>query len=65
MICGQADTQACIAGGIAEAYYGIPDNIVAEMANYLSDYYKTIILRFAEKSHYRCRLEQIKRCWEG
>ena len=62
---GDADTQACIAGGIAEAYYGMPDNIVAEMANYLSDYYKTIILRFAENSHYRCRLEQIKRCWKG
>ena len=62
---GDSDTQACIAGGIAEACYGMPDDIVTEMAKRLPPDYKTNILRLAETSAYRCRLEQIKRCWEG
>ena len=33
---GDTDTIACIAGGIAEAYYGIPDNIKEEVKDYLS-----------------------------
>lgn len=60
---GDSDTQACIAGGIAEAYYGMPDEIVTNMANYLRLDYKANIIRLAEGSAYRCRLEQIKRCW--
>ena len=60
---GDSDTQACIAGGIAEAYYGMPDEIVAAMANYLRLDYKANIIRLAENSAYRCRLEQIRRCW--
>lgn len=62
---GDSDTQACIAGGIAEAFYGMPDDIVTEMAKRLPPDYKNNILRLAETSAYRCRLEQIKRCWEG
>lgn len=61
---GDADTQACIAGGIAEAYYGMPDDIVVEMANYLPPDYMANVIRLAETSAYRCRLEQIKRCWK-
>lgn len=61
---GDSDTQACIAGGIAEAYYGMPDEIVTNMANYLRLDYKANIIRLAEGSAYRCRLEQIRRCWE-
>lgn len=61
---GDSDTQACIAGGIAEAYYGMPDEIVTNMANYLRLDYKANIIRLAEESAYQCRLEQIRRCWE-
>ena len=61
---GDADTQACITGGIAEAYYGMPDEIIAAMANHLPRDYKTNILRLAETSAYRVRMEQIKRCWK-
>lgn len=60
---GDSDTQACIAGGIAEAFYGMPDEIITNMANYLRLDYKANIIRLAEESAYRCRLEQIKRCW--
>ncbi len=42
---GDADTQACIAGAIAEAYYGIPEDIQEEVFEYmddaLKDYYWT------------------------
>ena len=61
---GDSDTQACIAGGIAEAFYGMPDDIVTEMAKRLPPDYKTNILRLAKTSAYRCKLEQIKRCWK-
>lgn len=61
---GDSDTQACIAGGIAEAFYGMPDGIVTEMDKYLPPDYKTNIIRLAKTSAYRCKLEQIKRCWE-
>ena len=61
---GDSDTQACIAGGIAEAFYGMPDDIVTEMAKRLPPDYKTNILRLAKTSAYRCQLEQLKRCWE-
>ena len=60
---GDSDTQACIAGGIAEAFFGMPDEIVTGMAKRIPPDYKTNILRLAEISAYRCRLEQIKRCW--
>ena len=60
---GDADTQACITGGIAEAFYGMPDEIIVAMANHLPQDYKTTIFRLAESSAYRDRLEQIKRCW--
>lgn len=29
-LCGDADTLGCIAGSIAEAYYGIPDDLIVE-----------------------------------
>lgn len=61
---GDSDTQACIAGGIAEAYYGVPDNIVIDVARFIPPDFKTNIIRLAEKTAYRCRLEQLKRCWE-
>jgi ADP-ribosylglycohydrolase len=44
---GDADTQACIAGGIAEAFYkGIPAEIKTEAANRLPGEFKGILNRF-------------------
>lgn len=40
---GDSDTIACMAGGIAAAFYGVPDNIVVKAREYLSeDIIKTI-----------------------
>jgi ADP-ribosylglycohydrolase len=48
---GDADTQACIAGGIAEAYYGgIPEEIEREVINRLPDHLLRILQAFVEKS---------------
>ena len=33
---GDSDTIAAIAGGIAEAYYGVPEEIRSQLVNYLS-----------------------------
>lgn len=43
---GDSDTIAAIAGGIAEAYYGIPDKIKNGAITYLDDYLRTIINNF-------------------
>lgn len=43
---GDADTMACIAGSIAAAYYGIPENIIDEAMEYLTDDLKEIIKNF-------------------
>ena len=34
---GDGDTQACIAGAIAEAFYGIPDELAEEIFEYIDD----------------------------
>ena len=60
---GDSDTQACIAGGIAEAFYGIPDDIIIEASTFIPQYYKETIIRMAENSAYSSRMEQLKRCW--
>ena len=43
---GDCDTLTCIAGSIAEAYYGVPDNMKAECLNRLPVDMKEILLRF-------------------
>lgn len=43
---GDSDTIACMTGGIAAAYYGIPDEIVYNSKEYLPDDMLTIILEF-------------------
>ncbi len=44
---GDADTQACIAGGIAEAYYGgVPADVVREVKNRLTPDLWEIVKRF-------------------
>ena len=60
---GDSDTQACIAGGIAEAFYGIPDAIIIKAASFIPQYFKEVIITMAENSAYRGRMEQLERCW--
>lgn len=60
---GDADTQACIAGGIAEAFFGMPNDLVEDIGYHLPPIYKTNVIRLAENSAYRVRCEQLKRCW--
>ncbi|WP_061343312.1 ADP-ribosylglycohydrolase family protein [Clostridium botulinum] len=43
---GDTDTQACIAGGIAEAYYGIPLECMMQLNPYLDKYLLYIIVQF-------------------
>lgn len=43
---GDSDTIACIAGGIAEAYYGVPDWIVEEVSGRLDDRLNGVVERF-------------------
>ena len=46
---GDADTLACIAGGIAEAFYGgIPKNIAERAMSMLDDKLRTIVNQFRE-----------------
>ena len=61
---GDSDTQACIAGGIAEAFYGMPDEIITQIAVYLPRDYMDNVVRLGEVSAYNCHLEQIKKCWK-
>lgn len=55
---GDSDTQACIAGGIAEAFYGIPDDIIIEATSFIPQYFKDTIVRVAENSAYGRRMEK-------
>ncbi len=50
---GDSDTQACIAGGIAQAYYkGIPEPIYDKVYAILDDHLKQIVFKFSLK--FRC-----------
>jgi ADP-ribosylglycohydrolase len=47
---GDADTMACIAGGIAEAFYGpVPENIRVPALSYMDDRMKKILFEFEAK----------------
>lgn len=46
---GDSDTIACITGSIAEAYYGVPDEIREMVMNYLPGSFKSVITDFEEK----------------
>lgn len=46
---GDTDTLACIAGGIAGAYYGVPENIRDEALNRLDDRLRSIVHEFEAK----------------
>lgn len=43
---GDADTMACIAGSIAEAYYGLPKELEGNGLQFLTDDLKEIIIKF-------------------
>ena len=45
---GDSDTIACMAGGIAAAYYGVPTTIIDEAVKYLSDDLLDVINSFDE-----------------
>lgn len=46
---GDADTQAAIAGSIAEAYYGIPDELIEEAKQHIPEDMLDVIERFYER----------------
>ena len=45
---GDSDTIAAITGGIAEAYYGIPEDLRSEALTYLDENLKSVINKFEE-----------------
>jgi len=47
---GDADTMGAIAGGIAEAYYGVPKEIEEKVYGYLSDEFLEILGRFRKNT---------------
>ena len=50
---GDSDTQACIAGGIAEAYYGqIPREITANAIHKLPSQFREVLLEFTMETEY-------------
>ena len=46
---GDSDTIACITGGIASAYYGVPDDIREEALEYLDDFQKNLLFEYENK----------------
>jgi len=52
MLAGDADTLACITGGIAEAYYGgVPRDLAAPVRTLLDRKLLAIVDRFRERFH--------------
>ncbi len=47
---GDSDTLAAIAGGVAEAYYGVPEDIAGEAERYLDEVQRDILERWREKT---------------
>ncbi len=45
---GDTDTVACIAGGLAEALFGLPDEIAEKARTYLTDDLEAVVVRFSE-----------------
>ena len=46
---GDADTQACIAGAIAEAYYGVPESLKKECEKRLDFAQKMVLIHFEQR----------------
>lgn len=43
---GDSDTIACMVGSIAENYYGIPENIIKDVSNYIPKEYNSLINKY-------------------
>jgi ADP-ribosylglycohydrolase len=51
---GDSDTQACIAGGIAEAFYGcVPKEIIKKAVHHLPSHFRKVITDFAMATEYQ------------
>ena len=46
---GDSDTLAAITGGIAEAYYGVPDSLRGQAIPYLDEQLTEILFKFETK----------------
>lgn len=46
---GDSDTIACITGFIAEAYYGVPEDIYNEAYSRLTTHFKNVVKEFEDK----------------
>jgi ADP-ribosylglycohydrolase len=46
---GDSDTIACIAGGIAEAFYGLPEFLENEALTYLNDNMRSVVQEFHQR----------------
>ena len=46
---GDSDTIGCITGSIAEALYGIPEDVYAKGLSYLNDELRTLLEAFEAK----------------
>jgi ADP-ribosylglycohydrolase len=46
---GDSDTQACITGGIAQAFYGLPPEIAERALEFLDPALRTVTLEFCER----------------
>lgn len=46
---GDSDTLACITGSIAEAYYGIPEDLYDKGMEYLNQHFKNVVKTFEDK----------------
>ena len=46
---GDSDTIACMTGGIAAAFYGVPDNLIEQAVRYLPDDMLEVISKFDEE----------------
>lgn len=52
---GDTDTIACIAGSIAEACYGIPNDVIEDVNKYIPDYMKDILSKYYKKEKCLCK----------
>lgn len=52
---GDSDTIAAIVGGLAEAYYGLDEQLVEKAKPYIKDYMWSVIKQFYERRQIKCK----------
>ena len=67
---GDSDTIACMTGGIAAAYYGVPQKIIEQVAQFLPNEILDVVGRFdakCNKKYITSFLDLLRRCrwWRG